>query len=75
MASHRFTKGMDRSHFKRNQKGEANNSRKLDDEKVREIRRLIANGDKQYWIAMKFGVARSAIHCIQYGKTWSHVDG
>lgn len=46
---------------------------KLTDDKVREIRRLIAAGMVQRRIAEQFGVAPCKITMIKQGAAWSHV--
>jgi transcriptional regulator with XRE-family HTH domain len=46
---------------------------KLDDDKVREIRMLIAQGLRQREIAKRFSVSQMQISYIKNGKTWSHV--
>lgn len=52
---------------------EAKNS-KLDDDKVREIRKLIAAGKADYQIAPKYGVRPSTIWRIRSGNGWRHVQ-
>lgn len=48
-------------------------SRKLDPEKVREIRRLISAGHTHEVIGAKFGITGSIVSNIRTGKTWRHV--
>ena len=47
----------------------------LTDEKVIEIKSMIANGERNRPIAERFGVSISSIHHIRHGKTWRHIDG
>lgn len=54
--------------------GTGNPSAKLDDDKVREIRRMVAAGRPHTAIARQFGVAQSQIWLIKTGQTWSHVQ-
>jgi hypothetical protein len=46
---------------------------KLDDDKVREIRRLLASGFTQSSLSSTFGVSGSVISEINTGKAWKHV--
>lgn len=46
---------------------------KLDDEKVREIRKLLAMGVTMPRLSKDFDVSKSVIQAIKYGKTWKHV--
>lgn len=46
---------------------------KLDDEKVREIRRLGADGEPYSAIAPKFDVSPDTVSLIVRGKTWRHL--
>lgn len=46
---------------------------KLDDEQIREIRRMLAEGISQYTIADKFGVHQGTISNIKRGKFYQHV--
>jgi hypothetical protein len=50
-------------------------SRKLDDTRVREIRKLARDGYATLWIARRFSVSRKTISDILIRKTWSHVEG
>jgi len=54
-------------------KGEKNGSSKLNDEKVREIRKEIELGVRCTVIARKYGVGSTVIYYIRDGKAWSHV--
>lgn len=54
--------------------GEASPSAKLDDVKVREIRRLLSGGRSQNQVARDYGVSQGAIGFIARGETWSHVE-
>lgn len=46
---------------------------RLDDEKVKEIKRAMKAGEKVADIAEKYGTSTGAIYCIGRGETWSHV--
>lgn len=46
---------------------------KLNDESVREIKRLLADGNSQRSTAKKFGVCHSIIRGIHNGTRWAHV--
>jgi hypothetical protein len=46
---------------------------KLDDEKVRAIKKRIAAGENQAAMAREYGVTPTQITCIKQGKTWRHV--
>lgn len=54
--------------------GTKNGRSKLNDEKVREIRRLSETGLGHQALANLYHVHRSAISLIIEGKTWRHVD-
>lgn len=47
---------------------------KLDDEKVREIRKLYENGMSMYAIAKSLGLGWQTINHVVKRTTWSHVD-
>jgi DNA-binding XRE family transcriptional regulator len=49
------------------------NKAKLDDDKVREIRRLYSEGRTQVALAEQFDVWQTTISQIVRGKTWTHV--
>jgi hypothetical protein len=53
--------------------GTSNPAAKLNDEKVREIRDGLANGESTNSLAKKFGVSQSLISCIKRRKIWAHV--
>jgi hypothetical protein len=53
--------------------GAANHKAKLDDDKVREIRRRHAAGEPKRGLAAEFGVSRANISQICLGRIWSHV--
>ena len=58
----------------RQAKGSRNGRSKLDESKVRQIkRRLRQDGAVQAQIARDFGVSSSVIRDIKRGKTWTHV--
>lgn len=46
----------------------------LDDDKVREIRSLLAAGEYPRDIGPRFGVRAITVYAIKYGRTWSHVQ-
>lgn len=46
---------------------------KLNPEKVREIRALLANGAKERELAQVYGVCRATIHTVRNGSVWGHV--
>jgi len=46
---------------------------KLNEQQVREIRRMLADGKSQTKIAKEFGVCQYTIWDIKRGATWSHV--
>ena len=54
-------------------RGSANGRSKLTEDKVREIRILLAGGETQVAIAKRYGVSQVQISCIKLGKTWGHV--
>ena len=56
-----------------NNKGVNNGMAILNDDKVREIKKLLKKGLSQYKISKMYGVSRSAILKIKLGKTWTHV--
>jgi group I intron endonuclease len=54
--------------------GSTNPNAKLDEEKVREIKRLFATTDlTDQEISEMYGVSRPAINYIRVGHTWSHI--
>lgn len=55
------------------QRGENNPRAKLTDDRVREIRRLIADGLTNVTIAPLFGVSHATISLIRLGRFWKHV--
>ena len=57
-----------------NRKGEDYSVSKLNDKKVKEIKKLLLRGEFQHAIAEKFGVAQSTIKCINKEQTWKHVS-
>jgi hypothetical protein len=46
---------------------------KLNEQQVREIRRMLAEGELQRKIAKEFDVCQNTIWAISTGRTWSHV--
>lgn len=55
------------------QRGQDGANAKLNDNDVRQIRRLLSSGMSQVDIAKKFGVTQTCISHIKLGKNWSHV--
>jgi HNH endonuclease/NUMOD4 motif-containing protein len=55
------------------QRGTQFKSAKLDDDKVREVRRLRSAGVSRRLIAEQFGVGETTIRMVDEGKTWTHV--
>ncbi len=60
--------------IRRNAIGSACGSSKLDEEKVKEIKVLIKNGERTKDIAFKFNVSMSTICDIKQDRCWSHVN-
>lgn len=55
-------------------KGERNKNSKLTVERVREIKKLLAQGYfTQKEIAEQFQISQAAVSSINAGRTWSHV--
>jgi hypothetical protein len=54
--------------------GEKNGRAKLKKEDIKNIRKLLAVGEKQYHIASIYGVTPATISYINVGKTWSSVS-
>jgi hypothetical protein len=54
-------------------RGERVGSARLTAEKVREIRRLLAEGWEQRPVARQFGISQAVVSCIHRRITWSHV--
>lgn len=46
---------------------------KLNEKKVRQIRKLYANGMRELHIARKFGVTHTTVRYVRTGKSWKHV--
>jgi hypothetical protein len=55
-------------------RGTANGSAKLDDDRVREIRRRSAEGATQTALARQFGVSQPLIGQIIRRAAWAHVE-
>lgn len=55
-------------------RGETNGFARLDEESVRRIRRLLADGQTQKELGRLFGVSNQTIFRIQHGHSWSHVQ-
>jgi hypothetical protein len=54
-------------------RGESAGRSKLTDENVREVRRLLAEGENQYRIAERFGITQTTVSRVKRGAAWSHV--
>ena len=54
--------------------GEDSPSAKLDNERVRQIKRRLNAGESQRKIAEFYGVAQGTVNFIARGVTWSHVE-
>lgn len=46
---------------------------KLTEEKVKDIRTMVSQGESQTAVAAKFGVKRNTISCIVSRQTWKHI--
>lgn len=55
-------------------KGVRHHAAKLNDDQVREIRRMLVSGKKGKDVARLFGVTASLIAQINIGKQWRHVQ-
>lgn len=55
-------------------KGTKNGNAKLNEEAIKEIRILLAEGKKRSYIARKFNVSWTVIDVIFKGKGWKHVE-
>ncbi len=55
-------------------RGEAHPKAKLNDEKVRAIRRRWTAGESGLALAAAFGVSQSTISSILHGRSWEHVE-
>jgi hypothetical protein len=53
--------------------GTGKGSAKLDDEKVREIRRRLDGGERKTDLANAFGISPSTMTALAAGRTWRHV--
>ncbi len=58
----------------RQPRGERKGNAKLTEQDVREIRRLLADGETLRAIASSFGVSKGPITMISRGKSWRHVE-
>ncbi len=54
-------------------KGEQHSQARLNEEKVRDIRRRVKNGESKHALAKEFAVSYAAIHYVSTGKRWGHV--
>lgn len=57
----------------RHLRGARNKRAKLNDDKVRQIHRLLQEGKSQGSIARLYGVAQSTVHRISKGRDWNHI--
>lgn len=55
------------------QLGSSNHGAKLNDDKVRDIRRRLADGARGAHLAREFGVSECVISLIKTGRRWGHV--
>jgi hypothetical protein len=55
-------------------RGVHNPSSKLNDDKVREIRQRLLNGERPRHICQDYGVSEYAIRDIEHGRKWKHVQ-
>ncbi len=67
-------KGRNCHPYRYNRKGIEMSNAKLDDEKVRDIRIKIANGNGRSATAREFGITRKTLYDLLRGKTWKHVQ-
>lgn len=58
---------------RRHAHGERHGFAKLNDEKVRESRRLLASGLSRRAVAARFGVCAQTMDALANGRTWKHV--
>jgi DNA invertase Pin-like site-specific DNA recombinase len=54
--------------------GERNPKARLDADKVREIRRLVALGEKQDYVACVYGISQQAVSNIVLRTRWKHLE-
>lgn len=54
-------------------RGSSRPESRLNEEMVREIRRLFAAGASQRALQRKYGMSHHAIWCVVRGRTWTHV--
>ena len=59
---------------KRQAMGKNNGMSKLSEEDVRNIKKRLKEGQTSYSIAKDYKVNMSSIYCIEYGKTWKHIE-
>lgn len=57
----------------KDQSGDKNHMAKLNNEKVKKIKELISEGNKDKDIAEMFGVSRTTINGIRNNKSWKHI--
>jgi hypothetical protein len=57
----------------RGRRGSGSHLAKLTEESVREIRRLLQEGQARRHVAEQFGISQTTMHNIGLGKTWRHV--
>ena len=60
-------------HSSYHSKGTSNPRAKLTEDDVRDVRRQLAQGERQIDIAARFGVTQAQVSAIKFGKTWAHI--
>jgi hypothetical protein len=60
-------------HTSEHNRGELSSTAKLNDEKVREIRRMLIEKRRVADIAIEFGVSKTVVQFIKNKRTWRHV--
>lgn len=65
---------MKNHHRQHKSTGEQNNNSKLTDEKVLQIKKLLAKGFFQKEIALMFNVGLATISAIKTGRNWKHLN-
>lgn len=66
-----YSKGRDRHNPNR---GSQHHRSKLNESQVIEIKKRVANGEKQISIARFFNVTKAQIYNIRMGKSWGHIN-
>ena len=67
------SKDMANKNRTKDQKGALNHIAKLSEEKIREIRKHLSKGMKQYEVAKLFGVTKGLISQVHRRLIWKHV--